>query len=226
MKNAVFFFALLWVLIAEAQAQQARRRLSYSQLFEEIQKHPDTVYRLENAEIYYNHETDHTRFGYVTLSKQKATSLGFNIDRYPSPVSPSLIKEFIQIKTHDYYAYHEIDPFKDVVAIPFGYTIVLPKYKQYLDSLLPVITIDKKIEFKNVYWDNYFPVSIRRFHFKKPIEFLFNNDYLPNTEDKFRKIPNFEKCEINKIEANDWSNIKTREQNTEKKNQYDRQVMN
>lgn len=63
MKKSILFLLLILCLAELSTAQKARRRLSYTQLFEEIQKHPDTVYRLENAEIFYNHQTDSLRFG-------------------------------------------------------------------------------------------------------------------------------------------------------------------
>lgn len=50
--------------VLPSKAQVITRRLSYTQLFEEIQNTKDSVYKLENAEIYYEHKTDSLRFNY------------------------------------------------------------------------------------------------------------------------------------------------------------------
>jgi hypothetical protein len=206
MKNAVFFFALLWVLIAEAQAQQARRRLSYSQLFEEIQKHPDTVYRLENAEIYYNDKTDHTRFGYVKIPREKLSSMGFSIFSFGKILSWRPDNEINEMEKTEYikpnipnligrYNLFSID------MGTYGYSHPHPEYEKYLDSLLPVITINKSIILRDVYWSHSTSFAIRRFRFKKDFIFYFSeNKDNPATKNKeLVKVPSFEKCEFEQL---------------------------
>ncbi|WP_448529458.1 ion channel [Raineya sp.] len=188
MKKIALFLVLAVLCASEVEAQKKpRRRLSYSELFAEIQKHPDSTYRLENAEIYYNHQTDSLRFGLLVTSNKK------------------VVKEYNWI---------------------FGNQFLLSGYlqtdEQYLDNLLPVITIDKKLEFKNIYWQNSislsselrlnYPISIRRMKFKKGITFEFTEKEismlkkssnikilggtLKDVGEIFSFMPNFEKSDI------------------------------
>ncbi len=62
-KKTYLLLILLFLGCLCLKAQQNTRRLSYTQLFEEIQNTKDTVYILENATIYYEHKTDSLRFG-------------------------------------------------------------------------------------------------------------------------------------------------------------------
>ncbi|GIV30081.1 MAG: hypothetical protein KatS3mg028_1147 [Bacteroidia bacterium] len=74
MKKIALFLVLAVLCASEVEAQKKpRRRLSYSELFAEIQKHPDSTYRLENAEIYYNHQTDSLRFGLLVTSNETSS---------------------------------------------------------------------------------------------------------------------------------------------------------
>jgi hypothetical protein len=159
MKKIALFLVLAVLCASEVDAQKKpRRRLSYSELFAEIQKHPDSTYRLENAEIYYNHQTDSLRFGFWDGSQE------------------------------------------------------------YDRANIPMIIVNKKIDFNEVYWEKIpfsaLEIKIRKVKFLKEVSFNFNNkESLVHNQRKIRitshikqisfyvpsifvRFPGLEKCEF------------------------------
>ena len=207
MKKIALFLVLAVLCASEVEAQKKpRRRLSYSELFAEIQKHPDSTYRLENAEIYYNHQTDSLRFGtwVIASTKQNYNPFGFK-EKIENGEKFFSYSSFYQRTRYTVGSY-------DILA---NYMIKNEKLHQYLDSLLPVLTIDKFIDFRDVIWEKApfsSEIAIKRIKFKKQLFFHFTNEKIfekerfvefisRNSKDylyglKYECMPDFQKCEF------------------------------